>query len=579
MKRRVIVGAAWFGAVLLSVVLWASVRRPHAGTADVGRARAQDNVVGGLLSDRTGVEFESDATPVGLSEGTPVPRNADELAELVAWMRRLDQDELRRISNADYDFRKSDLIELLQGLEGPWVVEALGNLAITEREPLLKAILIEGLVGAAALERIQSPQMMTVLHQLVPQMGRGVDDPFAVGKDLMTMAYMACAEDGQAYAALVEATLAGSDNRSLLIHGYLFLGQTSGSERVLEQMLVTHSSAEGRMGALEGLRASATDGRISPDAITALALTALEGETSPRNRLLLYEMMISTGGESGLGAIEEVVRNGDLPGLVDTVEMFALKAEPARAMALLQQVLSERQLDENALAATYRAIGLVPGAEGQDYLLGLAKDSELAPEQRLAGLRGLWNREVDPGLATELTDVFTTTDDSALRTEALRMLAYGEAEGGDLDMRQVAAADRDPLVRAEATMLAATQPSADAREWLEERLYADESMDVKAAALGALVYHAHYTGDGDEVLGYLAKARRFTDDESALAMIAEGERMVKSHDPRALDLGLAHEAEVWGTIARYTSGPSKRAFERRAKQLQELVATLRASSR
>jgi hypothetical protein len=159
------------------------------------------------------------------------------------------------------------------------------------------------------------------------------------------------------------------------------------------------------------------------------------------------------------------------------------------------------------------------------------------------------------------------------------MLAYGEAEGGDLDMRQVATADRDPLVRAEAVMLAAMTPSDDARAWLEERIHADDSMDVKAAALGALVYHAHYTGDGEQVLDYLATARRFTDDESALAMIAEGERMVQSYDPRALDFGLAHEAETWSTIARYTSGPSKRAFERRAKQLQGLVTTLRASGR
>jgi hypothetical protein len=79
------------------------------------------------------------------------------------------------------------------------------------------------------------------------------------------------------------------------------------------------------------------------------------------------------------------------------------------------------------------------------------------------------------------------------------------------------------------------------------------------------------------VLGYLDRARRFTNDEEALAMIAEGERMVKDYDPRNLELRLAEEAEFLGTVARYTEGPAARSFQRQARQLGQIVASLRAT--
>jgi hypothetical protein len=184
---------------------------------------------------------------------------------------------------------------------------------------------------------------------------------------------------------------------------------------------------------------------------------------------------------------------------------------------------------------------------------------------------------VDERLTGELRDVFDTAGDSALRTEALRMLVYGESQGRGIDLRELAVLDEDPLVRAEAVQMAAMRSTENTRAWLEERLFQDDSIDVKAAALGALVYQAHYTGDGDAVLGYLERARKFTRDEEALAMIAEGERMVREYDPRNLDLRLAEEAEFLGTIARYTEGPAARQFQRQAKQLGQIVASLRAT--
>jgi hypothetical protein len=466
---------------------------------------------------------------------------------------------------------------MLQSLEGDWVVPALGALSVAETDPLLKAILVEGLVGAFNLARSDDERMLPILDSLMIQMRLASADPYEVAGGLANFAYMACARSGEDYLLLMKDHLAGSDNGGFLLQGYLFMGVLGGNEATLEQVLSTHQSPEGRLGALEGLRNAASDGRVSPSKIAALGLAALDNETNERNRLLLYEMMISTGGEEGLAAVEELLRGGKISEIGKTVEFLAMKMEPARAEALFQDLLRDHQLDGEARQSMYNAMGLVPGDEGMDFLFGLARDEEREGAERLAGLRGLWNRPVDVGMANELRDLLDTSDDPALRTEALRMLVYGESEGHGIDLRELATLDEDPTVRAEAVQMAAMQPSEDTREWLEQRLFEDGSIDVKAAALGALVYQAHYTGDGDEVLSYLERARKLTDDEGALAMIAEGERMVKDYDPRNLELRLNEEAELMGTVAKYTDGPASRAFQRQAKQLERIVSSLRAT--
>lgn len=519
----------------------------------------------------------SRSQPVALPEGRRSPTNELELAEFVAWMRSLGHDELLRLSNAEFGFQESELVDLLQQLEGEWVVPALGRLAVGETDPLLKSILVEGLVGSLSFERGDDERMLPILDSLMSQMGRASEDPHDVARGLATFAYMACVRGEQDYELLMGDHLATSDNPGFLMHGYLFMGSAAGSESVLKQMLSAHPIPEGRLGAIEGLRKAATDGRIPTGELTSLGLAALDTETDGGNRLLVYEMMISSGGEEGLTAVEQILRSGKISEIGQTVEMLALKMEPERAQALFQDMLRDHELEGQAKQAMYNALGLLRGEEGADFLLGLTKNAELDEAERLAGLRGLWNRPVDERLATELRGVLDTSEEGVLRTEALRMLMYGESEGAGIDLRALAALDDDPAVRAEAVQLAAMQPSEDTREWLEERLFQDRSLDVKAAALGALVYQAHYTGDGDAVLGYLERARKFTDDEEALAMIAEGERMVKDHDPRNLELRLAEEAEFLGTVARYTEGPAGRSFQRQARQIGQIVASLRAT--
>lgn len=570
------------GLALVAVVVWRRGAAFRQAEAEVSRQFSRNAAEWGegeeLLGRAEAGRSSSAPGPVALPDGWTAPGDEAALAELVAWMRGLGHDELLRFSNAEFDFEKSELIERLQALEGAWVVPALGGLAVVESDPLLKAILVEGLLGGYSSERVGHPELIPILDSLLQQMALAADDPYEVAHNMAMVGWEACVISGQNYAQLIAPRLATSDNRGLLSHGYLCMGmRPGGSEELLKQMLTGHGDRNGRFGALEGLRQSAADGRVPPAEITALGLGALATETDERNRLLLYEMMISKGGEEALTAVEQALRSGRVAEIDKTVEMLAMKMEPARAQALFEDLMRERELGGEARQALYRAMGLAQGEAGADFLLGVARNDELDESERLAGLRGLWNREVDERLAGELRDVFDSAEDPALRTEALRMLAHGESTGAGLDLRAVAALDDDAGVRAEAVQLAAMQPGMDTREWLEERLQADRSFDVKAAALGALVYQAHYTGDGDAVLGYLERARKFTGDEQALAMIAEGERMVREHDPRSLELGLAEEAEFWGKVAGYTDGPAARSFERQAKQLSQIVCALRTT--
>ena len=166
-----------------------------------------------------------------------------------------------------------------------------------------------------------------------------------------------------------------------------------------------------------------------------------------------------------------------------------------------------------------------------------------------------------------------------MRIEALRMLASGETTPVGVDVRQIGILDEDPLVRAEAVQLAAMQPGEDTRGWLEQRLLEDDSLDVKAAALGAMVYQAHYSGGGETVSGYLSMARKLTDDDATLALIAQGEEMVKNFDPRRIDLELEQDAEFYATMAKYTEGPASRGFSRQSRQLRGFIQALRSSGR
>ena len=248
-----------------------------------------------------GQESEREAVePVALPEDVAIPTGEGELREYVAWLRSLSHEELLRLSNAEFDFQESELIERLQALQGPWVVAALGTLAIDEKDPLLKAILVEGLLGSLIIDRCRDPEMLPTLDSLLLQMRSQDEDPYQVANACATTAYTACKLGDGSYVEFMATHLENSDNDSLLTHGYLFMGMSEGSRDVLSAMLTGHASDSGRLGALEGLRNAATSGKLTPEELTALGSGALGSETDPGNRLLLYEMVVAAGGEGGL---------------------------------------------------------------------------------------------------------------------------------------------------------------------------------------------------------------------------------------------------------------------------------------
>lgn len=526
----------------------------------------------GLESDREAVE------PVVLPEGVSTPTGEAELNEFVAWLRSLSHEELLRLSNAEFDFKESELIERLQALQGPWVVAALGTLAIDEKDPLLKAVLVEGLLGGVNLVRCRDPEMLPTLDSLLLQMRSRGEDPYQVANGLATTAFTTCNLGGESYVEFMATHLENSDNDKLLEHGYLYMGMSDGGGVVLGAVLTSHPSDSGRLGALEGLRNAAKRGVLSPEELTALGSGALGSETNPGNRLLLYEMVVAAGGEGGLAWVEEKIRSGDPEAIKNALTFVTFQSSPERSMALLQDLAARQDLDPEERKAVYSALGVLPGEEGRELLLATAGDAELDESTRLAGLRGLWNQPMDDKLATSLEGVFRDEGSTSMRIEALRMLTSGETAPG-VDVRQVSILDEDPLVRAEAVQLAAMQPGEDTRGWLEQRLLEDDSLDVKAAALGAMVYQAHYTGGGEAALGYLSMARKLTDDGATLALIGQGEEMVGSFDPRRIDLELEQDAQFYATMAKYTEGAASRGFSRQSRQMRSFIQALRGSAR
>jgi hypothetical protein len=491
-------------------------------------------------------------------------------------MEGLSREELLRLSNAEFGFEESALVEELRSLVGDGVVPELGRLAVEETDPLVKAVLVAGLFKGAGTVRLDDPRMLEQIRRLLPQLSIAADDPFRSARFLMFAALGTCIRQHADFAALVLPHLEGSDNPDVLVRGYLFLGQFSGADDVLSRELTDHPSAEGRFGALEGLRHAGVAGRIPPDEIARLGIAALARETEARNRTLLVEMIASAGGEAGLAALESIVVRGE-PGLVGpAASMLAVKMDPERARETLEKALASAESSTADRASLYQALGAVPGEGSGARLLAAVHDEDLSETERLQALRGLWNRPEDEGLRRELADLVDGGAPGALRSESLRLLAFSGGEGSGIDTKSLAVSDRDPEVRREAVLLSALKPDADSRGWLEERLLNDRSPDVQAAALGALVVQARYTGDGEFVRNHLERVKGLTDDPDVRSLVERGERMVDEYDPRRVELELRSDADFYRDVAIYTTGAARQAMQRQSEYYRRMVEALTA---
>lgn len=567
---------------LVAIGAWLAVRA-HRGTSAIGtapsasrgapsqRSLTDDLRRSGLLVGDADTSEPPDRPSVALPA---VPRGVEDLRALVAWMRTLGREELMRLTNAEFHFQKSELVEMLRTLEGDWVIPELGRLAAGENDDLIKATLVMGLSDGFAPSRTHDPRLLTEIERLLPQMSTAALDPFDVGRFLVSGSYAACVAQHRDLGAILAPHLESSDNPMFLSNGYMMIGVSGSSPDLLSRMLTEHANEHGRLGALEGLRQAHDGAKLPPEEITRLSLGALQTETSDRNRVLLIELMGSCGGEAGLAQLADIVKSGTSGMVGSAATMLAVKLDPDRAREVLDDALKNSAISAADRGALYQAIGVVPGTESQKKLLDLAGDRSLSDSERRQALQGLWNQPMDEGLSKQLTDIVAGDAPGGVRAESLRMLAFSRPGDAPVDTRSIAESDKDPSVRQEAVMLSAIQPGQDKRGWLEERFLNDSSPDVKAAALGALVMQAHYAGDGDAALGHLARVRQQTSDPAVLAMIDRGEQLVRSYDPRRVDLELKREAQTYATVARYTSGPVQREMQRQADYYQRIISSL-----
>jgi hypothetical protein len=292
---------------------------------------------------------------------------------------------------------------------------------------------------------------------------------------------------------------------------------------------------------------------------------------------LLVELIGSTGGNEGLEALASMVQTPTGKFRAEAATVIAVKMDPARAGQVLGDALAQAA-DPKSREALYRALATVPGEEGVRKVLDTVNDTSLPAEERLLGLKGLWNREIDSSLQGALSRVVKEEQDPGMRVEAMRMLFFSGATEGKTELRDLAVDDRDPRVRAQAVSLAAMQKSEDPRGWLEERLLRDSSMAVKTAALEGIVMHAHMSGKPEKTAEYLSVAKRLARDEKTVRLIERGQALLESYDPRDMDLGLREEARKWSLIAGYTSGQAARQFNLQSQMLERLGKALESGA-
>ena len=591
--KSLAVGLAVFSAAILGLISVYAISASgsvdstldSAGGTGVGKTLMPATLSGerGQASGERGRRvpaFSENPAELFETSGSHIPavlESAEDLERFVGWLRSLGDDELLRMSNAEFGFKESEIIDLLHNSSGEWLVPALGGLAVSESNELLKAVLVEGLCGVIRNDRVDDTRLVPVIEQLLGQLSFQETDPYDVGRNVINTSMSAALRQGLDYVGLVERHLAESDNPMMLIHGYDMMAMFPGSETVLLQMTTSHPHPDGRMGALEGVRGAARNGSLTPEEVTEVAMSALVDEDSGRNQLLLMEMMGAVGGDSGVDALAAMMLDVDSGLAGDAAQLLALRLEPERALGLLEQALSGDAIDEDARIALFSAMGSLPDGLGAPLLFDVVSDPDRSKAERLAGLQALWNVELDDALASRLADVLHDSTDPALRTEVLRILSSGESGLSSKNLRELASLDSDPSVRAEAVIQASMLSGADQKEWLEQRLWEDESEDVKAAALGALVMQAHYTGGGEAALSYLALAETLTNDPGVLRMIESGRTLVGDYDPRRLELELAEDGRFFSKIADLTSGAASRGFSRRARQVNRFVSALRAS--
>ncbi len=571
-----IVGAAGW---VFSIAFWTTADAGFGATpSQLPQTRALAPASSTLGGDRAPIGGTDSAPRTAQSPRWKTPASASELQEFVAWMRSLPEAELRDMSNADFKFRESELVEMLRSLQGEWVLPELGDLAIDERQPLVKAVLVMGLLGAPDEERSADPRIVARCETLLGQMSKANDDPFDVGYKIITRLNDICFAQSIDYIARVSTLLADSDNSRLLIHGYFKMSARGAGRTILTEVLTGHSSRDGRMGALEALRYAARQGEFCEYEAAQVFVPALEVESDRRNRSLLLEALAATGGVAGRAVVVDIASNLEHPLCGEALEHLARDTDGAESFALAERVVTTAGVEPEVFSGACRALALLDERAATDRLAALARQTTLGPEFRIESIRALGSVRSDPTVQVHLSELLRTGDCSEVRVEALRALAATAADQiGDL--RALATSDGDAQVRAEAIRHAAFSELPGASTWLAERARSDSELAVRHAALEALAERAHL---GDRSVDALAEIRNVlsaTDDEQESSWLTALLARAETGDSRNAHFGLDRRAKVLRYAASRLDAAGAAELVRAAAQVERKFRSVEAAAR
>jgi len=535
--------------------------------------------------------------PVVIVQGDELPRElrqrpktAAELEAFVEALRKLGQDRLIVVLDAENRFRKSAVVDHLESLSADWVPRALGSLAVAESDPLVKAALVFGLCAGVRPTVFRSDELVDdFLPRLLEHYARVDRDEYEVGRDVIFLAYMACRATNKDYVQLVRRHLEASDNSTMLTRGYFFLSEFPESpwRPTLEWALENHPNDNGRLGAIEGLRVAARSNLIGQSEVAELFFDALKGEEDVGNQSVLLDALLALGGATGVEALEQI-SSGAIPRLShlrgDAVQLLVGRLEPREAMDMLIGMLEKEDVAPDLRASLLLAMAHVELSEAEEWLLRVVVQNDARDiEYRRQGLSALWGRDFsDPRIDRVLRTIYEDSEEpGVLRAECLRMLVVGSGSkrsSGELTLKSVAEHHESGDVRAMAIQLIGYEQEGASRDWLFERLFAAESDQERASALSTLIGIGGGDVRGrDQILAILRDELERL-EPSERAPVSTAIEFVEGFDFDSVVSGLTKEAEFYSEVSELLTGRPRRSALRVLEQVRSQLRQLQGAS-
>ena len=362
------------------------------------------------------------------------------------------------------------LIELAgdaTGARRDQIVVALGGV----RDPEALEILVSVATGSPrhrpaawqALGVSRAPGAIGALLGLLPEATPG--DSYGVA------AALAARSEPEARVALRSLAL-GDDSLADAALGAL---ATVSDPRATELLLARYDE-EGRLPPAEALTFLATSG--GEEGWQLLEEVLAEGNQSDRNSVIWALQM--RGDEDAVSRLIDLAQSDPMTG---SAAMGALEVMGEGARHGLRSILVQRIEDgeDGDWGQSMQTLARLGGVEARTLLESRLETG--TQMERMNALSALGSME-DPEARTTLTSVFRTSEDSAMRSQALSTLLWS-GDGLPAELVDEALADADPALVAQVVGALPQTGLADVEERLVG-LAGSDDLGVRTAALGAL---------------------------------------------------------------------------------------------